>query len=77
MKFRSRFTGNLRFSEYPEEGQKTAIGQVRPVKQTEILEFSDKTVSTFGDSIQAHVDAGMLVPVDTEAKTKFPKTKKK
>lgn len=77
MKFRSRFTGNLKLTEYPDEGQNTQIGQLRAVKQTEVLEFSEKIWSTFGDSIQAHVDAGMLVPVDTEAKEAFPKKTKK
>lgn len=73
MKFRSRFTGELKFTQTPADGQATAIGQSRQVKQTEIIELSDRVVELFGDSIRRHVAAGVLVPLDKDAKEKFPK----
>lgn len=77
MKFRVRFTGELKFTEVPEGDQATVIGQSRQVKQTEILDLSDALVDTFRESVKRHVAAGLLVPVDAESKEQFPKTKKK
>jgi hypothetical protein len=76
MKFRSRFTGQLKLTQHPKGDGKFAIGRATQVQQTEIVDFSDKTVSRFKDSIAAHVKAGMLVPVDGEAREMFPKNKK-
>ena len=75
MKFRCRYTGELKLTETPAPGSKFSIGQSRQVRQGTTLEFTESNVLRFEDSFRSHVKAGLLVPVDTEGKAFFSSKK--